>query len=208
MQRKSSKKQRTKELTKARKYIYTVLFFITALSLCYGIIFNHQLIPDSLVGIIAFAFLLYFDKKHKLSTIIVLLISMPVFLNLAGVLGLYSTFVIGHLGYDKVLHFANSFAGVYIFARLLTQKSKASRLAVAVLMMMGIGAIGEISEFIGARYFGQNTGGIFAQGDGLPAVNDLIKYDTYFDMIFDLGGSLSCAVLMAFVLKKKSSKGH
>jgi uncharacterized membrane protein YjdF len=201
--RKSSKKHRTKELTNARKYIYLSLFFIGIIILCYAILFYHPLIPDAVFSIVAFLFIRYFDKRNNLPTLILFLVTVPLFLNIAGILGLYSKFIIGSIGYDKVLHFTNCFIGTYIFINILNEKKTARKLIFAVLIMMGISAITEINEFVGTRYFGVNNGGIFAQGLELPVINDLVRYDTYFDLIFGLTGALTCAVLMAFVLKKK-----
>ncbi len=173
------------------KRIFYVNSLIVFGSLIYSAIFNINIFIDILVVAGFLAVLYRFDKMYHFSIGTLLLMSLAILFHLFGVLGLYSTFLInGALGYDKIVHFTGGFAGAYTLIEASKESHKGVRYAIAILAVMGAGAIVETIEFLGWHYFGINNGGIFTQGDGLPITSSVLqKFDTYFDIMFNLCGA-------------------
>ena len=79
---------------------------------------------------------------------------------------------------------------------------------------MGFAALGKVFEFSGSYFFGLTQGGLISTGRGGEiAGNPFDVYDPYFDLIFNLLGSLlavGIALLMGerrwAVTKKSSAK--
>lgn len=170
-------------------------------------------IPEVFVSIVCLFIIRYIDKKIKLTTTNTTLLCIGTTLHPLGVFGLYSHFILFDLiGYDKLVHLFVSFTLTYTILKIAEKhiilnisENKNALLAytVAILTVMGLGAILEINEFIGEAYFGINTGGLFTMSDTLPEIrSDLQKYDTYYDMIFNLIGSVVGALTIA--IKKKT----
>ena len=183
----------------SRKYIFYTVLLGSVVLLLYSIFFKPSALSDFAVSIVFFAILYYFGKKYKISIGAFLLVSVAILSNLFGSFGLYAYFVLfGIIGYDKLVHFTSGFAVSYAILQVITEKKTLLRFVFVILVAMGLGALVEINEFIGTRYFGINNGGIFAIGDGLPVIkSDLQKYDTYYDMIFNFAGALMCAFFVS-----------
>ena len=158
--------------------------------------------------VVAFAFmswLFYYARRHALPLYVVASIGLGVIIHLLGAGGLYSKFILGPLGYDKFVHFFGGFAACFLVLHMISEKNKFTKCIVAVLIVLGLGALMEINEFVGYRYFHQDYGGIFAIGDNLPEIkSDLQRYDTYFDMIFNVAGGLIAAVTYTVILQQNS----
>ncbi|HLC61502.1 MAG TPA: hypothetical protein VJI52_00610 [Candidatus Nanoarchaeia archaeon] len=172
------------------RYIYPAILLSGVLLLFYAFLFKPSILADLLVSIGFFAILYYYKIKHKISAGAFLLVLAAIIVNLLGVAGLYAHFALGIVGYDKLVHFISSFAVAYALLQISTEKQIFLRYVFVIFMVMGLGAILEINEFIGTRYFGINNGGIFAMSDNLQIKSDLQRYDTYFDMITNFLGSL------------------
>jgi hypothetical protein len=90
----------------------------------------------------------------------------------------------------------------------IDRKNVAVKIFIAALVILGFGSINEIVEFVGQRYFHIYGPGMFSQGDLLPPTitNDLIRYDTWWDMIFNLFGTIVAAIII--ILHKALSKNR
>lgn len=176
-----------------KKHVLLFILLGAAILLSYSLVFEPSSLLDVLVSMGFFAILYYYDKKINMSIGAFLLVFVSILLNPLGLFWLYSHFVLfGFIGYDKVVHFVSSFAVAYALLQSYKEKKTVLRCSLVILIVLGLGAIVEINEFIGSRYFGIERGGIFAIGDYLPEVkSDLQRYDTYFDLIFNLAGSLT-----------------
>jgi hypothetical protein len=137
----------------------------------------------------------YFVKYQKINYFSASLLLIAILLHMAGVFGLYSKFVFGILGFDKVLHFFATFSITY--GLLDYMHNMRMKNIFAPLIALGAASIIEVSEFIGTFYFGINAGGITAIGDNLPEIRSALQtYDVYFDFISNLlGASLALIIV-------------
>jgi hypothetical protein len=182
-----------------RKCAYMFFAVILLSFLAYSILHQKSAIIEILIAISCLTVIYYFDWRYGLSVEAVILLSAGALLNPLGIFGLYSYFILsGFVGYDKVIPFFSAFAIAY--GILDMQKSRNPlTYAASILIVMGLGSLIEITEFIGEIYFDVDTGGIFAMTDTLPEMkSDLQKYDTYYDMIFNLVGA-ACGSLAAHI---------
>lgn len=186
------------------RYIYPAILLSGVLFLFYSILFKPSILVDVLVSVGFFGVLYYYNIKHKISAGASLLVFVAIIANLLGVAGLYAHFALGIIGYDKLVHFISSFAVAYALLQISTEKQIFLRYGFVIFIVMGLGAIMEINEFIGTVYFGVNNGGIFAMSDNLQIKSDLQKYDAYFDMVTNLLGSL--AAVFSVMLRSRFGK--
>jgi hypothetical protein len=110
----------------------------------------------------------------------------------AGVLGLFATnpFGLGP-GYDKYMHFLSGVGFTLFFVTLLPAQKRWQRFCLAFLCLMGLAALGKVMEFSGSYFLGFTKGGLIATGRGGEiAGNPFDVYDPYFDLIFNLIGSV------------------
>jgi hypothetical protein len=148
----------------------------------------------------------YFVRNNKINNTSAILLSIAILMHMAGVFGLYSKFVFGVLGFDKLLHLFATFA--ITFSLLDYLKQMKFKTVFAPLIALGAASTIEISEFIGTYYFGINAGGILAIGDNLPEVRSALQtYDIYFDLIFNITGAL-LAVFVYWILNKYISHNY
>lgn len=178
-------------LKKVHPRFFDVLLFVLGVLLVYSLFANHPMLPDVIFSLIVVFGLKWFT--HGTTDVASrVLIVLAIVGCLAGTLGLYAHFAIGFVGYDKLVHFVSGMAIAAVALSTLNE-SPGRQVIIALLLVLGAGSIIELSEFVGTRYFGNDVGGVFAIGDGLPIVSDLQKYDTYFDLATNLfGGMLVC----------------
>lgn len=199
----------TRNYNNNNKYIYLTIILGVTLLLFYSLFFKHQLIADSLLVIGFLIIVSYYDIQHKMSSGAFLLVIVAITLSLLGAMGLYAHFIWGIIGYDKLVHLISSFAVAYALIELSSQKQNFFRYSSAILVVMGLGAIVEINEFIGTAYFGLNNGGIFTIGDNLSTIkSDLQRYDTYFDLITNLLGAFTAVSFVILRNKIWKNKHH
>lgn len=107
--------------------------------------------------------------------------------------GLYATSPLG-IRFDHYMHFVGGFAIAIITDRALTEKlSPMKRFAIIVVFALGIGAIGEIIEWLGYSFLGAGEGFLFyGMGDEGEWRNAIL------DLIFDLFGGAAMAAFGLF----------
>lgn len=128
-------------------------------------------------------------------------VMIPVLMNNAGLFGAYN-WVLFSLGYDKWLHLVSGFVFTIAIYQILSSRKMSKGFGlftIAFLMLMGLGAVEELAEFVGSVYGGVGQG-FLAQGAGeaFYPVSDLVKYDSLWDMLFNLFGSLLAGILLMF----------
>jgi hypothetical protein len=165
---------------------------------------------DAIVGLVFSGVYYLIQRKYSLKTWCIFLGFTPVFLNLVGLqFGFFALSIYG-VGYDKILHLVNSAAITILIYHWIDidRKNVAVKIFIAALVILGFGSINEIVEFVGQRYFHIYGPGMFSQGDLLPPTitNDLIRYDTWWDMIFNLFGTIVAAIII--ILHKALSKNR
>ncbi len=178
----------------------TIIALIIAFCLLmYNIIDKPQFIKDSIAIILIIILYYFIEKKHPLDPAIYVIGFVPLFLHLVGVsFGIFR--LLFFVGTDKYIHFFSSLSVTIIFFYWLIDDKKKRYfmiLLVAFLVAQGFGAINEVNEFVGTHYFHVIDEGMFSQHDNLPKIfSDLQDYDTWWDMIFNLMGSLTGIVII------------
>ena len=186
-------------------YVITVIFVAVM-----GIIsFMHHttFVIDASFAIIVISLIYYYRKKIIFSWEGALFSCLGFVSNTAGAVGIYELYYQG-IGWDKLLHVIST-AGISMLAySYLSVKNKSTRnkvfsvfglVVITFLLVQGIGAINEITEFIGSRYFGIAQG-MFGITNGLhPPKSDFELYDTQWDMIANVIGTI---VGIAYMIAK------
>jgi hypothetical protein len=189
-----------------KSIIFITVFAIVTACLIWFILNNPIGIPDCMFGFLAIGIFFLIEKKYPLKPWIIILGLIPLVLELVGLtLGFFAFSLFG-FGYDKILHFVNPFIltlFLYLWISTGHKKHKAVKIFISMFVVLGFGALGEITEFIGQRYFHIYGPGMFSQGDLLPSTlkNDLTNYDTWWDLIMDFLGTIFAGIILAF--KKK-----
>jgi len=187
------------------KQLTIIALSILFLLLLASIFFRPEFIKDSIFVLLLTVLFYFVEKKMSLPDWGFILVLVVIILHPVGLLlNFYALFVAG-IGYDKFFHFTTGLTMTLVFYAWLRKKlSPTFAIIVAVLMTLGVGSINEIVEFIGQQYLNIQGPTMFSQGDLLPATltNDLVKYDTWYDMIFNLIGSMVATVISAFIMHK------
>ena len=114
-------------------------------------------------------------------------------------MGLYATSPLG-IRFDHYMHFIGGFALAVIGDRIFNEKmSRGKRFILIVVFALGIGAVGEIFEWLGYGILGTGDGFFFyGMGDEGEWRNSML------DLIFNSLGCISFA-LFAFFRKDKGN---
>ncbi len=150
---------------------------------------------DASFGILVMSAAYYYRKKIVYSWEGALVSTLGFISNTAGAVGIYELSYNG-IGWDKALHVIST-AGisllVYSFIAAKNKKKAFSKLGIVVatlLIVQGISAINEVTEFIGSRYFGIAQG-MFGMTNALnPPNSQFERYDVQWDLIANLLGSI------------------
>ena len=196
----------TRRITTGERWVFGATAVILALML---IALPFLVPPDNLADFIlmfvVLGLLFYLARSQTLPLWSYIAVFIVFIAHAGGVLGLFSTIPLG-IGYDKWMHFLAGVGFTAFFFVWLPLKRRWQLLLVALLCLMGLAALGKIVEFTGTYAFGLNVGGLIAQGDGQPSTGSpLQKYDTPFDLIFNLGGAV-IGLLLATLLQRERKR--
>jgi len=167
---------------------------------------NSSFRIDSLVGI-GFILFIYFRYRNLgIRGWILPLIFLVVLLNIFGFFGAYNLMLFG-LGYDKYLHLFAGFVITIALFQIFESKENyvvlQSPLLRAFVMMLGIMALGEILEFVGSVYLGVSEGFLATAGSAASnSASDMVRYDTMWDLIFDVFGGILAAITAILIGKR------
>lgn len=167
--------------------ILTVFTFaiLASLGLKYIVSNRIGMVLDIILSVIGLAlFLKFYDTLNQD-------ISSYFFFAFALVLhslGLYAASPLG-IRFDHYMHFVGGFAIAIVTDRAFTQKfSPMKRFVFLVIFTLGVGAVGEIMEWLGYAFLGPGEGFLFyGMGDEGEWRNAVL------DMIFDLFGGAAMA---------------
>jgi len=159
---------------------------------------NTGLIMDvsfSIIILIVFYFL--YQKLHQDVISYFFLIFSLILHNLY----LYPTSPLG-IRFDHYMHFVSGFTIALITDRIFNEKiGKIKRFYLLIMVALGIGAIGEISEWLGYGILGYGDGFfLFGSGDEGEWRNCIL------DLIFDLFGGIGMGVITLFRKNKEGDK--
>jgi uncharacterized membrane protein YjdF len=187
---------------KTKKIIFFTNIIIILLFLIVFSIYQRDYIKDCIFGLLALVILYFIEKKYPLKPTYLILAITPLMLNLIGLAFNFYAFAIYGVGYDKMIHFLNCAVITLVIYSWLEKYPKdiALKLFVIILIVLGLGAVGELMEFVGQQYIHIYGPTMFSQGDLLSSTitNDLIVYDTWWDIIFDFFGATLMALLIFF----------
>ena len=205
---------------KNKKKINLIFIVIGILLLGYticAIFTSPESVKDCIFEIIVISIFYIVQKYYHVPIVILIIGVVPIFLHLNGIIfGLYDAFIFG-IGYDKIIHFTNAFSGTIVTFYLMIAHSKRMpllKVAAAILIIVGIGALVENFEFVGSRYFDMKGPTIFSQ-EGFsqsvqssilktlsvsPSVQkDMIEQDTEWDMLFNTLGCITAAIALSIL---------
>jgi hypothetical protein len=184
--------------------IYWVTVALLVLLGIYAAIHRMMYVADALI-LITFASLLFAHReKVLLSWEGVLLGCTGMLMNTVGVFGAYNITVHG-IGWDKFLHLVMSAGiGLLIYAYLDRASRRASNpsfnpweLALfTFFLVLGVGALNEITEFMGVTYFGFSQGILGMANGSVVSNNSLERFDTQWDLITNAIGALVAVAYM------------
>lgn len=163
---------------------------LAVLGLRYIVSNRSGMVYDVLISMAALiVFSKLYNKLHQDSVSYFFFIFALILHNL----GLYGTKPLG-VSFDHYMHFVGGFAIAIITDRAFTEKlSKMKRFAMLVIFTIGIGAIGEIIEWLGYALLGSGEGFLLYGSGDEGEWRNLI-----FDMIFNALGAATMAVFAAY----------
>ncbi len=204
MVRESEKKAR-----RHKNIIFLVAFLFAIITFAVTYILKSAFVADFLFETIAVVIFYVVERKYPAPIHAIIVGFLPILLSFGGVFGLFGVTLFG-IGYDKYAHFFFAFCASYLLYFMLTARKRTHRILkmiAVVLIIIGLGAINEINEFVGSAYLHQNNAGMFSMGDELPpSTADLQRYDTQWDMIFNTFGSVSAILLVAVADRIRQQK--
>ena len=182
----------------------------TAIATVMGVIayLHHTtFIIDASFGILIMSLAYYYRKKVIYSWEGALFSCLGFVSNTAGAVGIYELSYRG-AGWDKMLHIISSIGISLLTYSFLVAKNNSKKrkilstlglAAITLLIVQGLGAVNEITEFIGSRYFGIAQG-MFGMTNGLnPPNSDFERYDIQWDIIANLFGAI---IGIAYIIVK------
>lgn len=184
---------------KDHKPIFITTLILLGILLLVIIPLYPALIKDALFVICLTIAYYYVEKRMPLPTWLVILSCAFIVFHVMGltILNLFAYYILG-IGYDKWLHLSTGIVLTLAFYYWLRKRLRIrSAILISILIVLGIGSINEIIEFVGSIYLHVNSASMFSQKDLLPpSMNDLQVYDTWWDMIFNLFGGLVGAIII------------
>lgn len=152
--------------------------------------FIFDVISSMLILLIFYKF---YDRLHQDNLSYFFLLFTLVLHNL----GLYASSPLG-IRFDHYMHFVGGFTIAIIFDRFLKESlSKPKRFALVIIFALGIGAIGEIIEWVGYGILDSGEGFFFYGTGDEGEWNNSIK-----DLIFNSIGAVTFAI--STLLRKRS----
>ncbi|MGV8150247.1 MAG: hypothetical protein ACP5NV_00805 [Candidatus Woesearchaeota archaeon] len=178
----------------------TAALIVTAYLITFA--FTHPMyILDCIFAYLVIIIFFFIEKKHPIKPWLIILGCIPFIIELSGLAFGFFAFELFGFGFDKMLHFGNSFMITLLLYFWISTKHKKNdliKILIAIFVVIGFGSIGEILEFLGQRYFQIYSPGMFSMGDLLPSTlkNDLINYDTWWDMILNVLGASTAGIIL------------
>lgn len=172
---------------------YSASIMLLALLAVVACIDHHlKFFLDATIGIIVISLAYHYRHKFIFSLEGAVLCLTGWAMNAAGAINAYQLSFYG-VGWDKLLHMTSCAGLVLLFYAYLTRKTQLAfweRAFFAIFVVAGFGALNEIVEFIGSQYFGIGQG-LFGMSNGVtPLASVFERFDTQWDMIFNMIGSL------------------
>jgi uncharacterized membrane protein YjdF len=160
------------------------------LGLRYILFYNSKFILDIAMSIIAVSvFYMLYDRLHQ-DNISYLLMIITLLLH---DLSLYGNNIFG-IPFEHYMHFFGGFTIATITDRLFNEKlHKAKRFLLLIIFSLGIGAIVEITEWIGFKILGPGEGLFYFGAGDFDSWHNTIK-----DLIFNASGATLMGIRTLF----------
>ena len=179
-------------------WIYGLSAAIVAVMGVIAYLHHTTFVIDASFGILIMSLAYYYRSKLIFSWEGALFSCLGFISNTAGAVGIYELSYKG-AGWDKMLHVISTIGISMLAYSFLATKNKSEKrkffstlglIIITLLIVHGIGAVNEITEFIGSRYLGIAQG-MFGMTNGLnPPNSDFERYDIQWDMIANLIGTI------------------
>ena len=126
----------------------------------------------------------------NLTSFLFALLGLAAIMHMAGAFGAFKTVLLG-MEYDTYVHFMTGAIGVLIVYNFLALKQLGTmeRVAIALLLLLGIDLVHELLEFAGYNLFGQGEG-LFLLGPG-----DIGRTNAYENLMTDFSNEFLGALL-------------
>ena len=177
--------KKIKNLTAVLGVIILIILFFR-----YSIVVKTEFVYDVVASTLIVAiFFIFYDKLHQDCISYFFLMFALIIHNL----GIYATSPFG-IRFDHYMHFFGGFTIAIIGDRIFNEKfSRGKRFVFVVIFALGIGAIGEILEWIGYGILGKGDGFFFfGMGDEGEWRNSML------DLIFNFIGGTFMGILTLF----------
>lgn len=175
------------------RFIFIIFTLISAIFAIHA--YNNQTgwFFDQITAVIIMFLILIFRKKLKLNPYLYYLLGIALIIHNAGTFGFYNQSPI-IVQYDHITHFFAYFVLTLIFYNYFSKKMEFSWFEVALVslfIVMGIGALLEIWEFIAFLYRSEFLAGLTLDNtdQGREWINSMI------DLVYNGAGCISAIIL-------------
>jgi uncharacterized membrane protein YjdF len=182
-----------------KRIISICVFLFLIINLFYRLLIKqNDLLIDISGSLIIIIIYLYFFKRWKQDSLAYLFLAFSLILHN---MYLYSTTFLG-IRFDHYMHLIGGFTLAIVVDRILRDKlSIKERVFLAIISASGIGALGEIIEWLGYNFLGEGDGFLlYGFGDEGEWQNATM------DMIFNFFGGLLFGLIIAFKNNKTNRK--
>ncbi len=197
--------------------MFIVMAVILILATIYAGIYVSAFVKDCVMELFFVGVFYIVQKEYRLPPIIIILGFIPMITHLCGVLFQFYEYLIQGIGYDKFIHFTNCLVlTIVLFYILIAHSKKApiQKAIIAVLVVLGIGAVAKNIEFVGSQYIKFSGSTMLSEGDFTLHTNsqmlqtltisqnlerDMITYDYQWDLLCNTLGAMTGLIIIGIL---------
>ncbi|HLC65002.1 MAG TPA: hypothetical protein VJI46_02640 [Candidatus Nanoarchaeia archaeon] len=189
---------------KAKVISAVATIVIQAVFIAAGVMLErHWFIPDNLLFILLGFISFFIWGRLRLNVFIMILTNIFFILHSLGFVDFYALSPLG-IPYDKILHFFGPMILSLIIYRTLGD-NRIPRWLLTLLIVLGVGGLIEIVEYLGFAFLGEGEGlFFFGVGDGGKLINSWENAIT--DLMANVLGSVAGVCILALMNKFKTTK--
>jgi hypothetical protein len=216
------KKKIQKRYSFAKRVYFLTAVFIVLVMLSLSFLYHKDFIKDCLFSLFLIAVFFMLERKYNIHQILVPVGLFAMVWNpLSLVFNFWGATFLG-IGYDKWVHLIYPLLFTIVISHLIIAISPDNpkwKIIFAAFIVVGMGSILEVNEFLGSQYlnfqgptiFSQDNAPVDASPDSLvpeDVYNMQARYDTYWDMVFNIIGSFLGATLLLITNPLLAPKTH
>ena len=205
--------------TLQRNTIYIVFLLIFTALAIYNLILGSQWFIDSVISVLLLSIAVFISRWVGAKASELVMFNIIIVIHDLGSFGFYN-FHYGLLYYDHIIHFLGGLLGAYIFFNVIARKLNTLKhervgrtcvedhklmlafFVISIVLMLGL--VVEITEFVGYTYLGAGEGMMFVGAGDSDNIADIAgQYiDTMQDIIANMAGAV-ISVLFCFAIYRK-----